>query len=210
MQVNARRPAERSRSSSATSSCAPIRRAGPSVRLRDVARIELGALQYSSTRASSATTRRSCSPSSRCRARTRSTCSSTSRTRWRSCRSASPRASTTRMHYDTTRFVSASMHDVLMTLAEALLLVIAGRLHLPAELAHDAHPDHRHSGVADRDAGRDAGARLLAQHAEPARHGAGDRARRRRRHRGGRERRAAARSTGCSRSQRRARPRWRK
>ncbi len=29
------------------------------------------------------------------------------------------------MHYDTTRFVSASMHDVLITLGEALLLVIA-------------------------------------------------------------------------------------
>ena len=29
------------------------------------------------------------------------------------------------MHYDTTRFVSAAMHDVLMTLAEALLLVVA-------------------------------------------------------------------------------------
>ncbi|GGH23395.1 multidrug efflux RND transporter permease subunit [Alsobacter metallidurans] len=29
------------------------------------------------------------------------------------------------MHYDTTRFVSASMHDVLVTLAEALVLVVA-------------------------------------------------------------------------------------
>src|SRR6202023_882273 len=29
------------------------------------------------------------------------------------------------MHYDTTRFVSASMHDVVITLAQALLLVVA-------------------------------------------------------------------------------------
>ncbi|TIS20338.1 MAG: efflux RND transporter permease subunit, partial [Mesorhizobium sp.] len=29
------------------------------------------------------------------------------------------------MHYDTTRFVSASMHDVLITLGEALVLVVA-------------------------------------------------------------------------------------
>jgi multidrug efflux pump subunit AcrB len=29
------------------------------------------------------------------------------------------------MHYDTTRFVSAAMHDVLITLGEALLLVVA-------------------------------------------------------------------------------------
>src|SRR4029079_15619545 len=28
------------------------------------------------------------------------------------------------MHYDTTRFVSASMHDVVITLAEALILVV--------------------------------------------------------------------------------------
>ena len=54
------------------------------------------------------------------------------------------------MHYDTTRFVSASMHDVLMTLGEALLLVVAGRVRVPAELAHDDHPDHRHSRLAHR------------------------------------------------------------
>ena len=158
-------------------------------------------------RPSSARTRPSCSPSSRCRAPTRSTCSSASRTRWTSCRSASRRASTTRMHYDTTRFVSASMHDVLITLGEALVLVVARRLHLPAELAHDDHPDDRHSGVADRDARRDGDARLLAQHAEPARHGAGDRPRRRRRHRRGRERRATARGRAEA-AGGDARPRW--
>ena len=62
------------------------------------------------------------------------------------------------MHYDTTRFVSAAMHDVVITLVEALLLVVARRLRLPAELAHDDHSDHRHSRFADRDAGGDAGA----------------------------------------------------
>ena len=36
-----------------------------------------------------------------------------------------PRGIEYAMHYDTTRFVSASMHDVLITLAEALILVIA-------------------------------------------------------------------------------------
>ena len=29
------------------------------------------------------------------------------------------------MHYDTTRFVSAALRDVILTLAEALLLVVA-------------------------------------------------------------------------------------
>ena len=72
------------------------------------------------------------------------------------------------------------------------------RLHLPAELAHHAHSDHRHSGVVDRDAGRHAGDGLLAEHAEPARHGAGDRAGRGRRHRGGRERRTATRKRSAA------------
>ena len=139
-----------------------------------------------------------CSPSTRCRAPTRSTCSSGSRTRWTSCRSASPRAIAYAMHYDTTRFVvglDARRADHARRGAAARR---RRRLHLPAELAHDDHPDHRHPGVADRDAGGDGAVRLLAQHAEPARHGAGDRPRRRRRHRGGRERRAAARGRAAA------------
>ena len=59
------------------------------------------------------------------------------------------------MHYDTTRFVSAAMHDVLLTLGEALVLVVARRVRVPAELADHDHSDDRHSGIADRDAGRD-------------------------------------------------------
>ncbi len=35
-----------------------------------------------------------------------------------------PRGIAYAMHYDTTRFVSASMHDVVVTLGEALILVI--------------------------------------------------------------------------------------
>ena len=62
------------------------------------------------------------------------------------------------MHYDTTRFVSAAMRDVVMTLVEALLLVIFVVYHLPAKLAHDDHSDDRHSGLAGGDAGGDADA----------------------------------------------------
>ena len=49
------------------------------------------------------------------------------------------------MHYDTTCFVSAAMHDVLITLSEALalILVIAVVFVFLAELAHDDHSDHR-------------------------------------------------------------------
>ena len=57
-------------------------------------------------------------------------------------------------------------------------------------LAHGDHPDRRHPGLADRHLRRDGGARLLAQHADAVRPGAGDRHRRRRRHRRGRECRA--------------------
>ncbi len=66
-------------------------------------------------------------------------------------------------------------------------------LRLPPELAHHDHSHHRDSGVVDRDPHCDEDVRLLAQHAEPARHGAGDRPRRRRCDRGGGKCRAAAR-----------------
>ena len=78
---------------------------------------------------------------------------------------------------------------------------------LPAVLAHGDHPDHRHPGLADRHLRGDGGLRLLAQHADAVRPGAGHRHRRRRRHRRGRERRAQHRATGCRRARRRTR-RW--
>ena len=171
---------------------------GAVVRLRDVARVELGALQYSSSAffGKDPTVVLARLPDAGLeRARP---AEAASRRRWRSCRSASRQGIAYAMHYDTTRFVSAAMHDVVITLVEALLLVVARRLHLPAELAHDDHPHHRHSGFADRDAGGDAGPRLLAQHAEPARHGAGDRPCRRRRDRRRRECRAPARGRAAA------------
>ena len=102
------------------------------------------------------------------------------------------------MHYDTTRFVSASMHDVLITLGRGAAAGGRRGVRVPAELAHHAHPHHRHPGLADRHPGGDEDARLLPQHAEPARHGAGDRPGGRRRDRGGRECRAPARSRAAA------------
>ena len=54
------------------------------------------------------------------------------------------------------------------------------RAAVPAELARHAHPDAGGAGVADRHVRRDVAVRLLDQHADAVRHGAGDRHRRRR------------------------------
>ena len=65
---------------------------------------------------------------------------------------------------------------------------------LPAELARGDHPDRRHPGLADRHLRGARGARLFAQHPVDVRPGAGDRHRRRRRDRRGRECRAQPRA----------------
>ncbi len=64
------------------------------------------------------------------------------------------------------------------------------RLSLPAELARRGDPVHRGPGFADRDVCRPLHARLLDQHADALRHGARDRHRRRRRDRRAGKRRA--------------------
>ncbi len=74
---------------------------------------------------------------------------------------------------------------------------------VPAELARDPHPDAGRAGIADRHVRGDAAVRLLHQHADAVRHGAGDRHRRRRRDRRARERRA----TSCAPSTSTRRPR---
>ena len=67
---------------------------------------------------------------------------------------------------------------------------VPGDVPVPAELALHADPDHRGAGRADGHLHADVRARLLDQRADDVRHGAGDRHRGRRRHRGDRERRA--------------------
>ena len=125
MQVNARRPAERSRRSSATSSCAPTRRAGAIVRLRDVARIELGALQYSSSVGLQRASEQRCvlgvfqAPGSNAL-----DLQSQVKAKMDELSKRFPKGIAYGMFYDTTRFVSAAMNDVVVTLGEALLLVV--------------------------------------------------------------------------------------
>ncbi len=95
------------------------------------------------------------------------------------------------MHYDTTRFVSAAMHDVVITLAQALILVVAvvfvflqsWRTTIIPTIAIPV------SLIATLIVMKMLGFSL--KYAEPARHIAGDRPRRRRCDRGGGKRRAA-------------------
>ncbi|MER8769446.1 multidrug efflux RND transporter permease subunit [Mesorhizobium sp. M0960] len=97
---------------------------GSLVRLRDVARIELGALQYSSSAFFGkdptvvlAVYQMPGSNALDLQQRVKD--------KMQELSARFPKGVSYAMHYDTTRFVSASMHDVLITLGEALVLVVA-------------------------------------------------------------------------------------
>ena len=97
--------------------------AGSVVRLRDVARIELGALQYTSSAFFGkeptvvlAIYQMPGSNALQLQQRVKD--------KMEELKKRFPKGIDYAMHYDTTRFVSASMHDVVITLAEALVLVV--------------------------------------------------------------------------------------
>jgi hydrophobe/amphiphile efflux-1 (HAE1) family protein len=98
--------------------------AGSVVRLRDVARIELGALQYASSGffGSDPTVVLAIyqMPGSNALELQQNI-----KNKMEELSKRFPKGIEYAMHYDTTRFVSAAMRDVLITLAEALLLVVA-------------------------------------------------------------------------------------
>jgi HAE1 family hydrophobic/amphiphilic exporter-1 len=97
---------------------------GAVVRLRDVARIELGALQYSSTaffgEEPTVVLGVFQMPGSNALDLQKGVQDEMEQLSRRF-----PKGITYAMHYDTTRFVAAAMHDVVITLAEALILVVA-------------------------------------------------------------------------------------
>ena len=97
---------------------------GAVVRLRDVARIELGALQYSSTaffgEEPTVVLGVYQMPGSNALDLQKNVQDEMEKLSQRF-----PKGISYAMHYDTTRFVAAAMHDVLITLAEALILVVA-------------------------------------------------------------------------------------
>jgi hydrophobe/amphiphile efflux-1 (HAE1) family protein len=97
--------------------------AGSAVRLRDVARIELGALQYASSgffgddpTVVMAIYQMPGSNALELKTAIKKKMDELSKR--------FPKGIEYAMHYDTTKFVSAAMHDVVVTLAEALLLVV--------------------------------------------------------------------------------------
>ncbi|MGB6997607.1 MAG: multidrug efflux RND transporter permease subunit [Pseudolabrys sp.] len=98
--------------------------AGSIVRLRDVARIELGALQYTSTaffgEDPTVVLAIYQMPGSNALALQQRV-----KDKMQELSKRFPKGIDYAMHYDTTRFVSASMHDVVVTLIQALLLVVA-------------------------------------------------------------------------------------
>ena len=97
---------------------------GAILHLRDVARIELGALQYSSSaffgKDPTIVLAVFQTPGSNALDLQKRVMDE-----MRELAKRFPKGIDFAMHYDTTRFVSASMHDVLITLGEALILVIA-------------------------------------------------------------------------------------
>ena len=97
---------------------------GSVLRLRDVARIELGALQYSSTaffgKDPTVVLGVFQTPGSNALALQRAV-----HDKMTDLQKRFPKGIAWDLHYDTTRFVSASMEDVVITLAEALVLVVA-------------------------------------------------------------------------------------
>ena len=92
------------------------------VRLRDVARVELGAQNYNQAAPSTAT-RRWAWPSFSCPAPTRWTSPTGSGRRWRSSRRDFPEGVDYAIAYDTTPFIRESVADVVQTLLEAVVLV---------------------------------------------------------------------------------------
>ena len=96
---------------------------GAVVRLRDIARVELGALQYSSSaffgKDPTVVLAIFQMPGSNALDLQRRV-----KERMEELSKRFPHGIAYAMHYDTTRFVSAAMHDVVVTLTEALLLVV--------------------------------------------------------------------------------------
>ena len=122
---------------------------GSTVRLRDVARIEIGGLSYQFT------TRLNGKPTAACRCccrrpATRSRPPTPSEAKMEELSKFFPSNIKYEIPYDITPVVEASIKKVLMTLIEAVVLVFHGDVPVPAEHPLHHHPDHRGAGGAAR------------------------------------------------------------
>ena len=130
---------------------------GRMTRVRDVARVELGAADYSVTayfNGQPAVAHRDL-PAPRLqlhRHRQRDL-----RTGWRSSRRTSRRASTTRSPTTRPSSSASRIHDVVKTLFEAIVLVVHRGAGVPPELAGHARPAAGHAGLARRHVRRHGG-----------------------------------------------------
>ena len=156
---------------------------GQVTRVRDIARVELAARDYT-VNSSSAENQRRRSRFSSSRARTRSRLPMQCARKWLSSNNVSLPASTTRS-FTTRRFRprinSRSSEDALRSDRACR----ARRLDLSPNLARLNHPSDRGAGFADRHIRGDERLRFLHQQSLAVRHGPGDRDRGRRRHSGG-------------------------
>src|ERR1700722_8829403 len=98
--------------------------AGAVVHMRDVARVELGALQYSSTAVFGKDPTVVLAIYQMAGSNALDLQQSV-KDKMQELSKRFPKGIDYGMHYDTTRFVSAAMHDVVITLAQALILVVA-------------------------------------------------------------------------------------
>ena len=96
---------------------------GRIIRLKDVARLELGAKNQDIELARSTGSPRPAWRSSSSPTRTPSTPPTSSRRRWRSCRTEFPEGVDYEIRYDTTPFIRESIDEVFKTLQEAIILV---------------------------------------------------------------------------------------
>ncbi len=117
-----------------------------------------------------------------------------------------PEGMTYEIPLDTTKFVEASIHEVYKTLFEAGDSRADRDRGVPAGLAGDARAGHHRPGHDHRCLRRHGRARIHRQHADPVRPGTRHRHRGRRRHRDRRKRGASHRRGDGSRSRRRSRP----
>ncbi len=189
------RPSPRSRgcrrpSSSATSSSRRIRR-GARVLLGDVARVELGADNYAAIDPRRTAIPAPASASSSSPARTRCARPTWSRRRSSEIAPRMPRGYQLRLRQRHDRLHQAVDPGGREDAVRGDPARRPRHVRLPAELAGDADPVHRRSGRAARHLRDPLRARLLDQHDDPVRAGAGDRPAGRRRDRRRRECRAA-------------------